>query len=645
MKYIYCFLIHCLLVTTLIAQGQVRSPHTINNNINKAIADSLENSLHIAHNSDKLNIYKQLTWYYRQQNIVKAKKYADLGIALANKQNALFYKADFLRFKALIGLFFEYNTNAGVYLQQSIAISEAIDYKDGLAFCYNLFHTIYFEDNNLVDAFFYLKKSHNLFLETKNIQGLVYSNSHLSQYYFKKNLVDSSIYYVETALSYAKHLNDSNQIAYQYNLLGKYFINLNRYDSAKHYLDKSKSYAENLEQKYYIVDVYNQQTKIFIAENKKDSAIVYALKALAISNSVGYLKGIETASYILYNCYKTIGDKDNALSMLIIHDSCHNIQNNFYLNQKVTSSTLSYLYKQKILSEEVNKKRLNSIIWGLSFLIFFLLCVGMFLKRKMLNKSLSELKKQNTIIVNILDELTEKNQLIEAKNTELEKSLLLNEKILYLISHNFRAPLTNIQSLFLLLQNHEIQPSELNQFIPSLLNSSNQGLMILDNVLYWSGLNNSKSISYDSFISVLPTIKEQVRKITPVLEEKNIQLYIKNDKLVNIKFNIALFEIIIRNILTICISKAKNDATIELAVTEISKYVEIEFTYSGDKVVDKGKGLEDLNSLEIDFSEQNLIYYMGVFICKKYIEEAQGIFTINSNAFNKNTITVCLLKQ
>lgn len=609
--------------------------------VSKATADSLEKSLATANSLNKLNIYKQLTWYYRQKNVQKAKKFADLGIALANKENALFYKADFLRFKALIGLFFEYNTNAGIYLEQSIAISESINYKDGLAFCYNLIHTIYFEDNNLSDAFLYLKKSYHLFLETQNVQGLIYSNSHLSQYYFKKNMVDSSIYYVEGALGYAKILNDSNQISYQYNLLSKYFINLNRLDSAKYYVKISSSFAEYLEQKYFIIDIYNLKTKIFITENKKDSAVAYALKALELSKSIAYLKGTETASYNLYKYYKALGEKDKALGMLIIHDSCQDIQNHFQLNQKVTSSTLSYLYKQKILTEEIEKKRLNSIIWGLSFLVFFLFFIGMFLKRKILNKNLLALKKQNIIIVNILDELTEKNQLIEAKNAQLEKSLLLNEKILYLISHNFRAPLTNIQSLFLMLQNNEIQPHELKQFIPSLLNSSNQGLIILDNVLYWSGVNNSKTVTYDSSIAVVPTIHEQIKKIIPIVEEKNILFNFNIDKQVDVKFNIALFEIIIRNMLTICISKADNNSVIDLTVRTISKYVEIEFNYNGDKVIDKG--IDELSMLAIDFSEQNLIYCMGVFICKKYIEEAQGVFSIN-NHLQQNTISICLLR-
>lgn len=639
--YIVCFFIKCLLVISLNAQEKQSAAQAILVSINKLTADSLELNLQTATNSNKLKIYKQLSWYYRQQDVAKAKKYVDLGLALADKENELFFKADFLRFKAIIGLFFEYNPNAAIYLEQSLTLSEQINYTDGLAFCYDLIYSIYVENNNLLDAFIYLNKSYELFRKSNNQQGLIYVNSHLGQYYFKKKIADSSIYFTMQALDFAKKNNDSNQICYQYILLAKYHLSLNKLAPTKLNLSKSQSIAQYLEQKFFLIDNYNLLAKVFWSENKTDSSIVYATKALQLANVNNYLRGKDEASYRLYYCYKQLQNKDEALKMLIIHDSCQDVQHNFILSQKVASSTLSYLYKQKILTEEINKKKLNSIIWALTCLVFFLVFLGLLLKRILLKKNLLELKKQNIIIVNILDELTEKNELIEAKNAQLEKSLLLNEKILYLISHNFRAPLTNIQSLFLMLKNHEIQPKELNQFIPSLLNSSNQGLMILDNVLYWSGVNNSKSINYDSFISVESTIEEQIRKVVPILEEKNIQLDFKSNSNTAVKFNIALFEIIIRNLLTICISKVNSGTTIDLTVKEISKYVEIEFSFTGEKIIDKG--LDELNRLEIDFSEQNLIYCMGVFICKKHIEEAKGIFTINNSSLHKNTISICLL--
>jgi signal transduction histidine kinase len=242
--------------------------------------------------------------------------------------------------------------------------------------------------------------------------------------------------------------------------------------------------------------------------------------------------------------------------------------------------------------------------------------------------------------VNVLDELTEKNNLIETKNKELEKSLRLNEKILHLISHNFRAPLTNIQSLFLLYRDKDINSQEFNEFIPTLLKNTNNGLIILDNLLYWSGLEKSKDLTETCILSVVPTVEHQIKKIAAELDEKKITLVCKCNELVYVEFNSALFEIIIRNILLLCVTNSKSNTNIHVYIKPSTRNIEFEFIYKGYKLLTND--LEKIETFEIDFSEQNLIYSMGLFICKKYIDAAGGIFTIDYSATNENSIHILL---
>ncbi len=636
----FCIGLFCFLFIELNAQNKSNATIGKSISINSFVADSLERTLEHASNPNKLILYKQLTWHYRQQDINKAKKYADLGIGLAEQEKDLFSKADFLRFKALIGLFYEYNADAAKYLDQSIALSENLNYVDGLAFCYDVLSTIYIESNNLSEAFIYSKKSYHLFLQSNNLEGLIYANNHLGQFYFKKNIIDSSILYVKKALNFAKQKNDSAQICYQYNLLAKYYLSTRQLDSATNYLIKSNIIANGLESKHYQIDNYNLQSKIYVIKNSFDTAIFYALNALQLANVVNYIKGKEEASYSLFSSYKQQGQTDMALKMLMLHDSCQDIQNTYQLSQQVASSTLSYIYKQKILYEEINNKNKTSTIWGLLFVVFFLIAASLFWKRKILKENLLEQKKQNIIVVNVLDELTEKNNLIETKNKELEKSLQLNEKILHLISHNFRAPLTNIQSLFLLYRDKDINSQEFNEFIPTLLKNTNNGLIILDNLLYWSGLEKSKDLTETCIISVVPTVEHQIKKIAAELDEKKITLVCKCNELVYVEFNSALFEIIIRNILLLCVTNSKSNTTIHVYIKPSSRNIEFEFIYKGYKLLTDD--LEKIETFEIDFSEQNLIYSMGLFICKKYIDAAGGIFTIDYSATNENSIHILL---
>ncbi|GAA4087314.1 PAS domain S-box protein [Mucilaginibacter panaciglaebae] len=243
--------------------------------------------------------------------------------------------------------------------------------------------------------------------------------------------------------------------------------------------------------------------------------------------------------------------------------------------------------------------------------------------------------KQNEIVGVIL---TFKN-ITEKKNRESERESMTAdlaqrnkdlEQFTYIISHNLRAPVANIQGLASLLGDTEPGRAESNETLEALavsVNNLDKVILDLNQILQLRSQINDQ-IELVSLTALVNEIKEGIS-----------QMIAKNEVVVNSNFN-AIDELYILKSYLYSILQNLVVNSIKYRRDEVTPVININSKVSGDKIIvsvkDNGKGI-DLNKYgahlfglykRFDWSVEGK--GVGLFMVKMQIESLGGSISVNS---------------
>jgi len=254
-------------------------------------------------------------------------------------------------------------------------------------------------------------------------------------------------------------------------------------------------------------------------------------------------------------------------------------------------------------------------------------------KQKALNERLSE----NNYII----ERTK--QKVEQKNEELEQLNDTKNKILSVISHDARGPMTSLHSLLEFIEQHDVSKEDMESILGSISNNLQQTTQMLDNIMHWA---RSQFETYE------PTIRQvHLNKITSLLKDEFVWRY--NKKGVVLNFEIAddayaradenMIIIVLRNLISNALKFCEDGDSVTVTANRHQEELAI-------SVTDTGIGLDE-EAKEKIFSDK--LYSnkgtdnesgsgFGLQICKEFVEMNRGSFTLEGEPGEGTTATVRL---
>ncbi len=136
------------------------------------------------------------------------------------------------------------------------------------------------------------------------------------------------------------------------------------------------------------------------------------------------------------------------------------------------------------------------------FLIGLIFCIGLFYYSKQRKKIIDQLKKQ----------LEESNNF----NRTLERSNLLNQRIISTLSHDIKGPLLSLEFLLGALETNHSTTQVTHQ-----IRRFNE---VLDNLLLWSKHEITGRPNLAIVTPIVPHINDTIQMLNPSLQEKNLRL-------------------------------------------------------------------------------------------------------------------------
>jgi PAS domain S-box-containing protein len=246
---------------------------------------------------------------------------------------------------------------------------------------------------------------------------------------------------------------------------------------------------------------------------------------------------------------------------------------------------------------------------------------------KILVKKNIEIKNKHFRLMELSQELAEQKQ----KSDDLNN---LKDRLLSIISHDFRSPLNSLQGLLTLLQGQMITEAELRDLSTRMLERVKVISTFLDNLLNWAKSQMEGSRVNKSRWNLTEVILDKMKLYQIQAEQKNIHLHCHIPIDLVVLADVNMIQLVIRNLLSNAIKFSPAQAKIELNAHEIvGNFILV-------SIQDTGIGIEPdkINKL---FGSENVSTLgthnepgtgLGLLLCKDFVEKNGGSIWVESVA-------------
>lgn len=237
-------------------------------------------------------------------------------------------------------------------------------------------------------------------------------------------------------------------------------------------------------------------------------------------------------------------------------------------------------------------------------------------------------------------------ELAEDGRKKLAEAIATNNRFLKIVAHDLRNPFsTTIGILDLLIKNiDEWDQAEIKQCIIEASHSANKALILVENLLTWSMVQNIKKAFNPVKINLHDLVVSEIDRLSTAAFLKKITLDLSIDSGLHVTADFEMVKTIFRNLISNAIKYTLVHGHIHLTACEEKRAVKVE-------VIDDGVGMtqrtkEKLFKIDEFFSvpgtnnEQGT--GLGLLFCKEFIELHGGKIWIESEPGKGSTFKFTL---
>jgi signal transduction histidine kinase len=645
-KLIYIVIVFCLLCNVVFAQTKKLD----------SLLDKFE--IHQWRDTTRVNILNELAFLYQNIDLEVTKAYIkeayDISKEIGFKNGLASSYYNSATYSWLKG---DYDISL-ILCDSALAIFNQTSNNEGIMKCYYRIATIQMFKGNYEEAIDMYFKCLSISEETMNIRwkGMIYNN--IGVIYASLNDYKKALECDQIALHVRTELKDTFLIGYSLYNIGFHSLKSGQLDSAIKYSNLSFNLNYKIQNNYILGHSYQLFAEIFDTQELFDSAFKYHYKGIDLIKDYGnerqlsysylllgnhyllrhqYKKAIEFAEislnialkkedkdYItlnystLYKAYLGLEDDKNALRYVSLYQSLNEDLKKKENVKKLAIQEKDYEYKLEQRIRKIEQDALLSKQRSIKnyFVAAFILSCALIL-----------------FIAYALFQKVKSNRFLKRSNEN-------RDKMLKIISHDFRSPLISISNTLQLMpelikeEDYEaaIRLSEKDE------KSVTRVLSLIDSLISWT-LSQNDNIPYNPKNYKLFEISSFIFDLyTPVANYKSINL--KNHIPNNIKAycDKNILNTVLRNLLNNAIKFTPNNGVVEINAKQNNKEVTITVKDNGVGIPKENlEKIFDLNKDKTEGTEGEKGNGLGLFFCKEFVLKNKGEIWVESEV-EKGTV-------
>ncbi len=608
------------------------------------LLDSLKSSVaKVTDDSTRFALYIQLADLSLYDKPDTSKYYASEAEKIAESLNNQRFRAYVLNRYASVE--WSLGNIETAFRQQTEALERAKEVRDTVlvAKCLSNIGTLYSATGNDLMAINYSKQTLPFYLSTNNVNRLVASHNNIGKSYLEIGLLDSAILYLNKAVTFIDDQHEWMKPIVLFNIAETYF-RLNKIDTSRIILENQLLISRHFNDQRSICRSHQLMAEIELVFNNPE----LAQKHINIAKPIAEKSRVKELIYICYYTHakvlEALGNYKEALEANALaqtyEDSVirQSVKNELaYYNFRNVNKEIESLRQES----EINRLRAESQLlatWALGAILVLIVIVlaVLFLGLRNIKIRNNQLKEKNSQIAYQKAEL-------ERQSDELQKLNHSKDRIISIVTHDFRSPLASLHSLMTMLNKDLISEEEFKQLIPEVNKSLVSTSLLLESLLIWAKEQINNHVLKTANIDLKKALQDVLLILEDQLQEKEITIekHLEGDCIV--LADPSVLQIVLRNILSNAIKFSHRKSKIVIATQNESEHLIITIKDFG--VGMKPKTREELFSKEIKPSTGTSGEKgsgIGLLICKEFIEKSKGNISVESTEGVCTVFTISL---
>jgi len=454
------------------------------------------------------------------------------------------------------------------YLHESLKLKEQIGDSLAMSKTYNNLGNVYADLKDFDKALYYYNKDLEISTKKHNLFNIAISNTNIASVYREKGNYQKALKHAFAALKIDSTANDLYGIAADYTEIYYAYIGMKKYDKAIPYMQNALKIARQINADDLELIVLKDFSDFYVKKGDYKHAFEWYKQHAALKDSV-------------LNATKN--------KQIVEADKKYETQKKNAEIQRLKLQKIKYESRQKIF-----------IILTVFLSLFVILLVVFFRQRIKINRILNE------------------------KNLHLKQLNETQNRLMSIISHDFKAPLSAFYSITNSLKTKfdKLNRQEIDNYLNRMLNSAIALKLQLENMLNWA-INQQREIKVNkSKYNLLVLISKTVIILQEFANEKSIKIENTVDEDIEIETDGRLLSIVINNLISNAVKFSYPDSKVTISAQKKNRHIVL-------SVKDFGKGmnkkqLENLFSENQNTTQSETGTGLGLIVSKDIIGKLGG---------------------
>ncbi|MBL7816132.1 MAG: tetratricopeptide repeat-containing sensor histidine kinase [Saprospiraceae bacterium] len=600
----------------------------------QTVKDSLWSQLtKTKQDTSKLKVLKALYNYYKydapqSRNIDSAEFYINAAykLAMAMKvENSDVW--DVLQANAIFYFQEKKDPISSVrYYLQATTIAENMRDTTRIGFGYLSIGNIYTYQHLTEKALENFLKSYHYYEKAKKTASMSIASNVLGYTYRSLSKMDSAEYYFQKAITLSLQTPDKFRLqSYLYNIID-FYKSQNNTAQMRYYLQMAFKYKDHPTEMLSGIAKQLNIGKYYQMQKQYNQAISYLMEVVNIkqkNKSVAEDELLVEAYRSLSQCYLEMNDYKNAYFYLEKQKNFGDSLNKIIYSRDTAMTIIEMQAAFNVERAQTALKNQRNYNLGLGILTLLIIGFAILMYRN------NRIKELNNI------QLKTQGQLLEQQKKELSELNATKDKLLSLIAHDIRAPLSSLTTLLTLWQSKTISGEKFEEISGKVRSNLHYLRISLDNLLVWSStqLQGINPRPVNTWIQEV--INNELHLLNETAEQKHIKIINQTPSEPLLAFVDAVqLSVIVRNILSNAIKFTHPNGHIVINVISEEKLHKIIITDNGmgmpQKLVEKLFQHNEIDNIRRGTANEKGTG-LGLNVAKEFVESNGGTITVESH--------------
>jgi signal transduction histidine kinase len=478
----------------------------------------------------------------------------------------------------------------------------------------------------------YFNHALSIWKQNNDTQGISTASQNIGEVLMAQKNYKEAIGYLNKASVTFHKIDDREGISLIYYDLGLYNYYTRHTDLAIHDLNLSLQSASQNKIKYNKAYAYEGLALVYNLEKDYKQAYSYALMAQSTATNLGSLNTRADATLQVSKALAGLKHFQQAYKQQVLYKTLKDSLNNNESIQKLIFFNLEIDFAKRqqevtdqqhlnegIYKQKISRQKNTNLIYAIIMVVMAILAIVYYRGTRKQQKINILLAEKNNEIISQQENLNEQ----AAKLNELN---LLKDRLIAVLAHDLRAPISTLRGLFNLMTDDSITREEFVEMVPRVFITLEHSSDFLDTLLFWTNSQVDNTGNTIKSFNIEDVVSRELIHLEDSIKHKNINI------IVNIAPDtIALADpnsirIVIHNFLTNAIKFSNRRGVIEIAAQQQDNEWVI-FTLKDNGVGMTEAYLENLFKSQVVSAvgtENEIGTGMGLLFCKDLIEKYKG---------------------